>query len=288
MITALISLMAAENLLLNEPKTPSLPEPNIIVAAYPERTGKSIKPIIEAKSVLSLDLETGKVLFENGPDQELPMASLTKLMTALVILDNHDLNEIVTIDKRATQVEPAKIYLKAGEQFTIRDLFKGLFIKSANDVALALAYHDSQDLDTFVEKMNKKAQEIGLKNTQFKNPTGLDLEGQYSTANDLAILARLVYRHDIVQKITPIKETEISAINTGENKKLTTTNELLGSYLKVLGLKTGTTDLAGQCLITVVENDQGKKILNIVLNSPARFTESKILSQWIFDNYQWI
>ncbi|MCC7432302.1 D-alanyl-D-alanine carboxypeptidase, partial [Candidatus Peregrinibacteria bacterium] len=188
MITALISLMAAENLLLNEPKTPSLPEPNIIVAAYPERTGKSIKPIIEAKSVLSLDLETGKVLFENGPDQELPMASLTKLMTALVILDNHDLNEIVTIDKRATQVEPAKIYLKAGEQFTIRDLFKGLFIKSANDVALALAYHDSQDLDTFVEKMNKKAQEIGLKNTQFKNPTGLDLEGQYSTANDLAIL----------------------------------------------------------------------------------------------------
>ncbi|MCC7432988.1 D-alanyl-D-alanine carboxypeptidase, partial [Candidatus Peregrinibacteria bacterium] len=115
-----------------------------------------------------------------------------------------------------------------------------------------------------------------------------DLEGQYSTANDLAILARLVYIHDIVQKITPIKETEISAINTGENKKLTTTNELLGSYLKVLGLKTGTTDLAGQCLITVVENDQGKKILNIVLNSPARFTESKILSQWIFDNYQWI
>lgn len=288
MITAIISLMAAENLLFSEPKTPNLAEPNILVAAYPERTGKSIKPIIQAKSVLSLDLETGKVLFENGPDQELPMASLTKLMTALVILDSHDLDEVVTIDKRATLVEPAKIYLKAGEQFTIRDLFKGLFIKSANDVALALAYHDSQDLDTFVEKMNKKAQEIGLKNTQFKNPTGLDLEGQYSTANDLAVLARLVYRHDIVQKISPIKETEISAINTGESKKLTTTNELLGSYLKVLGLKTGTTDLAGQCLITVVENDQGKKILNIVLNSPARFTESKILSQWIFDNYQWI
>lgn len=288
MLTALISLMATQTLLLNEPANNITIYQPINVTAYPEKIGNSIKPVIDAKSVLSVDLETGKVLFQNSADQEMAMASLTKLMTALIILENHDLNEIVTIDRRATLVEPAKIYLKAGEQFTIKDLLKGLLIKSANDVALAFAYYDSQSIEDFAAKMNAKAVDLGLQNTQFKNPTGLDAEGQYSTANDLAILARAVYKHKIVQQISTISETEITSINTGETKKINTTNELIGSYLKVLGLKTGTTDLAGQCLITIVENKQGNKILNIMLNSPARFTESKVLSQWIFDNYKWI
>jgi D-alanyl-D-alanine carboxypeptidase (penicillin-binding protein 5/6) len=233
-------------------------------------------------------LETGKILFGKNTDQQLPMASLTKLMTILVILDKHNPDEIVTVDKRATQVEPAKMYLLANEEITISELIKAILVKSANDAALALAYHDSASIEEFAQKMNDKAAEIGLRHTNFVNPVGFDNPNQYSTVDDLAILARLTYKNPLVKQFAPITKTTATAVNGSQSHDLDTTNDLLSSYLKVWGLKTGTTDLAGQCLISIVESPTGQKILNIVLNSPARFTESKILSQWIFDNYQWL
>lgn len=136
--------------------------------------------------------------------------------------------------------------------------------------------------------MNDKAAEIGLRHTNFVNPVGFDNPNQYSTVDDLAILARLTYKNPLVKQFAPITKTTATAVNGSQSHDLDTTNDLLSSYLKVWGLKTGTTDLAGQCLISIVESPTGQKILNIVLNSPARFTESKILSQWIFDNYQWL
>ncbi len=289
MLASLLSLLALNNLAapvdtgLTTP--PPLPQS---ISAYAQKTGTSLQPLLEAKSVLSIDLETGKILYQQNAGDQLPMASLTKLMTALVILNEHDLNEIVTVDKRATEVEPAKIYLLAGEKITVRELIKSIFIKSANDSALALGYHDSKNLEDFIAKMNEQARKLGMEHTQFRNPTGFDDPDQYSTVDDLAILARAIYKKPIVRESATIRKTSVNSIDGSQNHEMESTNQLLDSYLKVFGLKTGTTDLAGQCLISIVESPDGPKIMNIMLNSPARYNESKILSQWIFDNYRWL
>lgn len=293
MLTTLLTFLAVENLFGPPTDTPPITptENNLVIASanpYPEIKTTAIAPVLRAKSVLSVDLETGQILYQYNPGQQLPMASLTKLMTVLITLENHTLDEVVTVNKLATQVEPAKMDLLAGEKITVKELLKGIFIKSANDAALALALYDSPTIDDFVAKMNKKAAEIGLSDTHFVNPVGFDAPAQYSTAQDLATLARIVYREPIVQRITTLKEADASSVNGKFTHHLTTTNDLLNSYLHVLGLKTGTTDAAGQCLITIVENQNGNKILNVMLGSNDRFKETKILSQWLFDSVNWI
>ncbi len=127
-----------------------------------------------------------------------------------------------------------------------------------------------------------------MNNTQFQNPVGFDDPNQYSTTDDLVILARTMYKKPIIREAATITETSLVSVDNLHSHNVKSTNALLGSYLKTLGLKTGTTDEAGQCLISIIESPEGNKIMNIMLNSPARFTESKIISQWIFDNYRWI
>ncbi len=296
MLASLLSLIALNNLLVT-PATPNalrmesltLTPPLIAsVSAYPEKVTNSLGPILEAKSILSIDLETGKILYKKNSDQQLPMASLTKLVTLLVILDNHNPAEIVTVDPRATEVEPSKMNLLAHEKITIQELVKGILVKSANDAALALAYFDSHDLDQFATKMNAKATELGMSHSHFVNPVGFDDPDQYTTADDLSIAVRAIYKNPLVQQYAPLIKTTASSVDEKFNHELNATNDLLSSYLHVLGLKTGTTDLAGQCLISIVVSPSGQKIINIMLNSPARFTESKILTQWIFNNYHWL
>jgi D-alanyl-D-alanine carboxypeptidase (penicillin-binding protein 5/6) len=216
------------------------------------------------------------------------MASLTKLMTSLIILDENQLTDVVTVNKLATEVEPAKMSLIPGEKITVKELLKGIFTKSANDAAMALALYNSPSIEDFAAKMNKKALEMGLNDTHFVNPVGFDDPGQYSTAQDLATLARAVYKKPIIQKLATLKEADASSVDGKQTHHLTTTNDLLGSYLHILGLKTGTTDAAGQCLISIVENQNGNKILNVMLGSNDRFKETKILSQWLFDSVNWI
>lgn len=288
MLASLISLLAVNNLVAQPtmPNVDSRPVPSIV--AYAEKTGTSLRPSIQAAAVLSIDLDTGKLLYRQNADSQLPMASLTKLMTIMVILQEHSLDEIVSVDKRATNVEPSKMNLLANEQITVRELIKGMIIKSANDAALALAYFDAGDPDEFVKKMNKEAARMGLAHTHFQNPVGFDDPAQYSTAEDLGILARAVYKKPFIGQIAGITKTSVSSVDQKQTHELEATNSMIGSYLKVLGLKTGTTDEAGQCLITIVESPEGNRIMNILLNSPSRFNESKIMSQWIFDNYSWI
>ncbi len=291
MLTTLLSLLAVETLFSPPASTPPTPTVNnltIPVNPFPEIRPTALPPVLKSKSVISIDLATGQILYQSDPTAPLPMASLTKLMTALIILEENTLDDQVTVDKLATQVEPAKMSLLAGEKITVRELLKGLFIKSANDAAIALAIYNSKTSDAFVEKMNKRAADMHLHDTHFANPVGFDDPAQYSSAADLAILARAVYRKPIVQKIAALQEADASSIDGRQIHHLTTTNELLGSYLHVLGLKTGTTDEAGQCLISIVENENGNKILNVMLGSNDRFRETKILSQWLFDNINWI
>jgi len=291
MITTLLSLVAAQNLAAPAPMTVPVetPQANVLmVGAIPYKNFTDIAPIIQAKSALSVDLDSGLILYQKNAEQKLPMASLTKLMTAIIILEENSLSDVVTVSGEATKIEGSKIWLRKGEKITVENLIKATLISSANDAALALGIYNAGSEDKFVEKMNRKAKVLSLENTNFMNPVGLDEENHYSTAFDLSILARYAMTKKTIREIVIQKEGGIASADGKITHKLTTTNELLSSYLKVLGLKTGTTDNAGQCLISVVENEKGNILVNVLLNSPNRFQEAKVLAEWGFRAYKWL
>ncbi len=265
--------------------------------AVPTKKEQNIAPVINAKAALVVDLKNGFILYEKNIHESLPIASLTKLMTTTIVLEENSLDEIATISDYTASTEGKKTWLASGEKITVENLLFAALIDSANDAAVALAEHNAGSVEAFVEKMNKKATDLGLLSTSFTNPTGLDENnpgddpehprGNYSSAYDLALLGRYAYGKSFVRRAVSKKELEVASTNEAIQHKLTNTNQLLDSYLKVLGLKTGTTDLAGECLITVIQNDQGNDILTVVLNSPSRFNETKLLADWTFRTYTW-
>ncbi len=292
MITSLISLYASTQLFgaelpgdrMNTFNSSTLLE----ATAIPKEDPLNIAPILKAKSVLAVDLNNGMVLYEqNGYDRR-AIASITKLMTTTIILEENKLGDVVTVSKAASQVEGSKAWLAPGEKISVENLLYSALIHSANDAAYALAeYNSNGEIANFVAKMNQKAQELGLRDTHFTNPVGLDEPENYSSAYDLAILGRYAYGKSFIRRATVIKEMEVSSTNGKFTHKLKSTNDLLGSYLKVLGLKTGTTDLAGQCLIAIIENGSGDDILTVVLDSPSRYSETKLLADWVFRTFNW-
>ena len=251
----------------------------------------NIAPVIKAKSAIAVDLDNGSILYEKNSFIPRPIASLTKLMTVSIVLDENKLNDIVTISKKVSKTTGSKIWLMEGETITVENLLYATLINSANDAAAALAEFNSGSDDKFVEKMNQKSRDLELTGTNFLNPTGLDMDdtGQQdnqSTAYDLAVLAHHAYGYNFVKKAASKTSYEITSTDGKITHKLQTTNDLLKSYLKVLGLKTGTTDQAGECLIAITQSDTGHKILTVVLNSPNRYNETKVLVDWIFRTYQ--
>jgi D-alanyl-D-alanine carboxypeptidase (penicillin-binding protein 5/6) len=290
MLTTLLSLYASAALFGTDPGDPSIPlwQENAIVTIedMPTRNFQNIAPVIKAKASMALDMKTGQILFEKNSSSRLPIASLTKLMTSLIILENENLSKTMEVSKKGAQVEGSKLWLPAGEKLTVENLLYAALIHSANDAAYTLAENNAGEIKAFVKKMNDKALQLGLYNTKFSNPIGLDEKENYSTAHDLALLSRKALQQDFIRKAAAIKEMEIKSTG-GKSYKLKNTNELLNSYLKVLGLKTGTTDEAGQCLIAIIENEQGNQILTIMLGSTARFQETKILADWVFRSYSW-
>jgi len=325
MISTFLSLYAAGTLMTNDLPT-STPHvmpwnENVLLetTAVPEKREENIAPVIDAKAAIVVDLNNGLILYEKNIHEPLPIASLTKLMTAIIILEENDNTEVVKISRNVSQTEGSKIWLAEGEKITVENLLFAALINSANDAAVALAEHNSGSVDAFVTKMNNRTTEIGLLNTNFINPTGLDedppiqptnttpdesneettdsteivetetpsVQSNYSTAYDLTLLGRYAYGKSFVRRAVTKKELEIASTNEGLTHKLKNTNELLGTYLNVLGLKTGTTDTAGACLIAIIENEDGNNILTIVLNSPARYSETKLLADWTFRTYIW-
>ncbi|MBI4235407.1 D-alanyl-D-alanine carboxypeptidase [Candidatus Peregrinibacteria bacterium] len=247
-----------------------------------------IAPVIEAAGVISVDSETGTVLYEKNAHQKLAFASITKLMTILIVLEENNLSDTVKISGNAANTEGSKMFLRAGEEIALENLIYGAIIGSANDAATALAEHNAGTVSAFVEKMNTKAKELGLLNTHFSNPVGLDDKNNYSSAYDVAKMAQYIYKHSFIRHAAQLKSLEVKSISGNFTHKLETTNDLLSDELfKFEGLKTGSTNLAGLCLVSYVENDNGNEILTVVLNSPARFTETKILTDWTFRAYKW-
>ncbi len=254
---------------------------NVEVSEIP--TVSNIDDIIDARSYLSVEKNSNVILFEKESNKKLPMASLTKLMTVLLILENHKLGETVYISRNATQAIGSKVWLYSGDSLSVLSLLKAALIKSWNDSAVALAEHHSSSVDKFVKEMNNRAKELNMINTNFKNPHGLDDDEHYSSARDILILTRVLWKYRIFRNIVKTKEANITTY-TGRNIKLKNTNKLLSSEIK--GVKTGTTDEAGQCLVLYVDKDN-RQFFTIVLWSYQRFSDSKKFIDTIWKYTQW-
>jgi D-alanyl-D-alanine carboxypeptidase len=237
-----------------------------------------------ASQALIYDTDSGVKLLEKDIDSPKPIASLTKLMTALIIMEDHKPSEIVTVGKLPTLgLEDQKMGLVEGEEIEVGELLKALLIYSANDAANALAIYDSGSLENFSIKMNDKATQWGLTKTKFEDPSGLS-PNNTSSANDLLKIASILSVNDTFKNITSTAYTKVSNLS-GKQYDITTTNKILGLG-GVVGMKTGFTLEAGQCLITAAQRN-GRRIITIVLNSPDRFQESKNMVEWSFKNYIW-
>ncbi|MBU0727414.1 D-alanyl-D-alanine carboxypeptidase [Patescibacteria group bacterium] len=261
------------------------------VSPIPQKYYGDIQPVIEAKSALIMDLDSGIILYEKDAYVPLPMASLTKIMTAILILESHNLSEVVTIDENYGAMPESetgvKIWLRNGEKITVGNLLIGLLVPSGGDAALALAKYHSGSVETFVNDMNERARMLNLKNTHFMNPIGLDADEHYSSVFDLALLTKHALNFPSFRNIVRMKSATIASTNDKIKHSFETTNWLLGSYLDIQGVKTGTTDEAGASLINLARNDYGHEIISVLLNSPNRFQENKSLIDWTFRTYNW-
>jgi len=250
---------------------------------------------LEADSVFSLLVKRDKsqrVLFEKNSEKPLPIASLTKLMTANIILENYDLNQLIEINSQADNEEGKTGFFKKGEVFKVKDLLHSFLIESSNDSVTALV--SSIGEEAFVDLMNMEAKRIGLENTSFFNATGLDPDSEkdkpnLSTAKDLALFAYYLFQNQpLIFEISSIPEEDLYYLNGVFHHKLINTNKLLNEIPGIIGGKTGWTPQAKGCLLLVMRSPKNKGIIiNVILGSPHRFEEMKKLIQWLKESYRW-
>ena len=243
-------------------------------------------PDLNSRACVVIDRNTNTILYGKNENTKRKMASTTKIMTAIIIIENCKLNESIEISKKAANTGGSRLGLKTGDKITILDLLYGLMLHSGNDAAVALAEYAGNDIPGFAEKMNKKAQELGLKNTHFETPHGLDSDEHYTTAYELALLTNYALNNPTFSKIVGTKNYTIT-IN-GYSKDLSNTNELLGNLDGVYGVKTGFTNGANRCLVTACRRGN-LDIICVVLGADTkkfRSTDSIKLINYIYQNFK--
>lgn len=233
---------------------------------------------VSAKAAILMHADSGRVLYEKNADEHMLIASTTKIMTAIVVLEHCELDDLVEVDSRSAGIEGSSMYLKAGESYTVEDLLYGLLLVSGNDAASALALHVADSMEEFAELMNAKAAELGMTESSFKNAHGLDEEGHYSTARDMAKLAAYCMGNKDFARIAG------TVSHTVGEQTLVNHNRLLREYDGCLGLKTGYTMAAGRTLVTCAERD-GARYVCVTLNDPDDWDDHKALYDWAFANY---
>ena len=216
---------------------------------------------ISAESAILIDADSGRVLFEKNAHTKRGIASTTKILTAIVVLENASSDEVVNVSYKAANTEGSSMYLKSGEKITVENLLYGLMLNSGNDAATALAEHTAGSVEEFAKLMNKKAKEIGMNSSSFANPHGLDNENHYSTAYDMAMLTKYAMENKTFKNIVGTK-TKIAKNENGDYKYLTNHNKLLSIYEYCLGVKTGFTKKCGRCLVSFSEKN-GVKLIAI-------------------------
>lgn len=237
---------------------------------------------LSSDNLVALDLNSHATLLSQGETVLNYPASTTKLMTALVAIDHYQLDQVLEVKAEAF-TQGTVVGLKIGEKITVKNLLYGLLIQSGNDAAFVLANNYPGGYPKFVEAMNQKAQDLHLSQTHFDNPSGLDQDNHQTTAWDLAILADEVLKHDLLKEIVSTKTITIGDQSAKIEHLLINTNELLDDQ-EIFGVKTGTTPLAQEVLITLVKK-QNQQILIVVMDSRDRYADTKKIINWIFDQY---
>lgn len=259
---------------------------NAEISSY-NKSIKEIKiPEINSRSSVVIDRNTNTILYGKNENTRRKMASTTKIMTAIIIIENCNLDETIEISKKAAGTGGSRLGLKTGDKITIRDLLYGLMLRSGNDAAVALAEHTSGNVENFTELMNQKSVNLGLTNTHFETPHGLDSDEHYTTAYELAILSNYALNNKIFVQIVGTKSYTVT-IN-GYPKQLSNTNELLGNFNGIYGIKTGFTNGANRCLVTACKRGN-MDIICVVLGADTkkfRTQDSIKLINYIFDNFQ--
>ena len=253
-----------------------------------ENSNKIDNPELNARIALIYDRASGRIIYEKNGNKQTPMASTTKILTAIVTLENADLKETVTIESKAAGIGGSKLGLKKNDKITVNDLLYGLMLRSGNDAAVALAIHVGGSIEGFADMMNKKAEELGLTNSHFVVPHGLDNEGHYTTAYELAKMADYALNIPKFKEIVSNKSATIY-IN-GYPKAINNTNKLLGSVSGVYGVKTGFTNGAGRCLVSSCKRGE-LDIITVIIGADTnnqRTADTKELIEYAFNNFSLI
>ena len=241
-----------------------------------------------ASGMVVIEAESGRILYQKNCNERLAMASTTKIMTALLALESGlDLDEEFTVDERSVGIEGTSLYLRKGEKKTLKELLYGLMLPSGNDAAVAIACRVSGSEEEFVELMNQKASELGLKNTSFANAHGLDSEGHYTSAYDLAMITAEAMKNPTFCEIVKTKNVTVSGNEEVSGKALKNKNKLLWSMEGCDGVKTGFTDNAKRCFVCSAKRD-GMRLICVVLNCGPMFEESAQLIEKAFNEYHLI
>lgn len=235
-------------------------------------------------SKIVMEVNSLRVFDGQNADVRLPMASTTKVMTALVVIENRKMDEIVIVPKAAVGVEGSSIYLCEGEKLTVKELLYGLMLRSGNDAATALALHTAGSIGAFAGMMNARADSLGLKNTHFVNPHGLHDPAHYTSAYDLAVISSVAMRNAVFKEIVSTKNITVSGNNEEQLRFFNNKNKILSMYRGGNGVKTGFTKNAGRCLVAASLRD-GMQVVAVVLNVPDMWEECSRLMDYAHGNY---
>mgnify|MGYP001578385910 FL=1 len=254
----------------------------------PVRDFNILEPVIEARAAVLYDVNSGRFLYAHNVNKRLPIASVTKLMTAIVVMDNFNLDDIYTVPAENVNVDGFGADLYRGERLKGADLFKIMLIKSSNDAALTFATQaQSQGID-LEAKMNEKARQLGMTNTHFSDPAGLDDQDAFSTAADLIKLVSYAAGYDLISELLTTRVADVTSVDGRISHHLINTNQLLGQITGIIVGKTGHTDSAlGTMVLEVGIDTGGERLISVVLGSSDRFGETRKLIEWGKKAYSW-
>ena len=259
---------------------------SLIISILVGFSSYDVKAYTVSQGECVIEVNSGRILSSINLDLKLPMASTTKILTALTVIENFDIDKEITVPKSSVGIEGSSIYLREGEKLTVKELLYGLMLRSGNDCAECLA-QTLVKRDKFISLMNETAKKCGATNSNFTNPDGLPDENHYTTAYDLCKISCAAIKNPIFKEICSTKRVNISNDGYSYDRVLINKNKLLFSYDNCTGIKTGYTKKAGRCLVSSAEKD-GLEVVSVVINSPQMWERSKELLDFSFNNFEMI
>ena len=254
-----------------------------LLGLYPSAEGRSARLNLSARAATLYVPEIDRFIYSNNSDQRLPMASTTKIMTALIALEECEGDEVIVIDDESVGIEGSSAYLRAGDKLTMEELAYALLLQSANDAAVAIARHIGGSTEAFADIMNERAQALGLSDTHFENPHGLDSSEHYTTAHDLAKIAAAALKNPKFKEIASTYKK--SFITEERSRTYVNHNKLLNMYDGCVGVKTGFTKKSGRCLVGAAERD-GLTLISVTLDAPSDWADHKNMLDYGYERLE--